>query len=418
MSWGEFTSSVGEIASDPLKAIRKGAEGVGEAFDRASSVPDPDLINTKKLKDKAETATIGTPTALPSTQIARQAPAFDAAQAGQASTSSAANPYLQSNLEMLQKLAAGQGGSVAQNQLQQGREANIAATMAQAASQRGGFNPLLARQALQSGAAQNAQANQQAANLRLQEQMAATGQIAQQGTAMRGQDIGVSQANAQMQTQTSLANTQAQLQQALAQGQISAQQANQIYQTQAQAMAATEQLRAQYMQMGYSAEQANMAAKAANAAAESQNKSAILGGVANIAASFIPGMMAAGPVAAAAAPAATGSISTGALSQGMPARELGGIMAAHGGVVPGKAPKEGDHPENDIVPARLSPGEFVLPRSLTSDKELMALVHKKMAEHQVKKSGGESSNGFAEVLRAQAELSAKIDALKKHMGGK
>lgn len=37
---------------------------------------------------------------------------------------------------------------------------------------------------------------------------------------------------------------------------------------------------------------------------------------------------------------------------------------AHGGIVPGKAPLPGDHPANDIVPAHLSPGELVLPRSI------------------------------------------------------
>jgi hypothetical protein len=35
-----------------------------------------------------------------------------------------------------------------------------------------------------------------------------------------------------------------------------------------------------------------------------------------------------------------------------------------GGKVPGKAPLQGDKPENDIVPAKLSPGEIVLPRSI------------------------------------------------------
>ena len=35
-----------------------------------------------------------------------------------------------------------------------------------------------------------------------------------------------------------------------------------------------------------------------------------------------------------------------------------------GGKVPGKAPLMGDHPKNDIVKARLSPGEIVLPRSI------------------------------------------------------
>ncbi len=40
---------------------------------------------------------------------------------------------------------------------------------------------------------------------------------------------------------------------------------------------------------------------------------------------------------------------------------------ARGGVVPGRAPLPGDHPGNDLVPARLSPGEVVVPRSAAAD---------------------------------------------------
>ena len=38
-----------------------------------------------------------------------------------------------------------------------------------------------------------------------------------------------------------------------------------------------------------------------------------------------------------------------------------------GGIVPGKAPVPGDSPANDTVPARLSPGELVVPRSLVNE---------------------------------------------------
>lgn len=40
-----------------------------------------------------------------------------------------------------------------------------------------------------------------------------------------------------------------------------------------------------------------------------------------------------------------------------------------GGRVPGKAPMPGDHQANDVVNAKLSPGEIVIPRSMASDKE-------------------------------------------------
>lgn len=44
-----------------------------------------------------------------------------------------------------------------------------------------------------------------------------------------------------------------------------------------------------------------------------------------------------------------------------------GICMKLGGHVPGKAEHEGDSPENDTVPAMLSPGELVIPRSVPKD---------------------------------------------------
>ena len=40
-----------------------------------------------------------------------------------------------------------------------------------------------------------------------------------------------------------------------------------------------------------------------------------------------------------------------------------------GGFVPGKAKVKGDSPQNDVVPAMLSPGEVVIPRSAANDEE-------------------------------------------------
>jgi TP901 family phage tail tape measure protein len=44
---------------------------------------------------------------------------------------------------------------------------------------------------------------------------------------------------------------------------------------------------------------------------------------------------------------------------------------AEGGFVPGTAKRQGNSYENDIIPALLSPGEFVLPRSITGNKDMM-----------------------------------------------
>ena len=40
-----------------------------------------------------------------------------------------------------------------------------------------------------------------------------------------------------------------------------------------------------------------------------------------------------------------------------------------GGVIPGEAKKEGDHPDNDTETYQLSPGEIVIPRSAAKDKK-------------------------------------------------
>ncbi len=121
----------------------------------------------------------------------------------------------------LSNQAQGIGPSVAQNQLRQGQSANLAATMAQLASARGGANPGLARQALQTSANINNQTNQQAATARLQEQMQAAGLLGQVSGAARGQDIGIAGQNAQLQQ-----GFQDQQQKYLAMG-LNAQQANQ-----------------------------------------------------------------------------------------------------------------------------------------------------------------------------------------------
>jgi hypothetical protein len=43
--------------------------------------------------------------------------------------------------------------------------------------------------------------------------------------------------------------------------------------------------------------------------------------------------------------------------------------AAHGGRIGGEAPYAGDTPKNDVVPAQLSPGEIVIPRSAAGSKK-------------------------------------------------
>lgn len=59
---------------------------------------------------------------------------------------------------------------------------------------------------------------------------------------------------------------------------------------------------------------------------------------------------------------------------------------AHGGVVPGEANVAGDSYANDVIPAQLSPGEIVVPRSaVNSEKALKLFLEKIKIEEKLKK---------------------------------
>lgn len=102
-------------------------------------------------------------------------------------------------MNQLQLQSMGQGPSLAQNQLQQGIEGNIRSAMAMGTSHPG-MNPALAQRGI---AQQIAGANQaqalNAANMRMQEQLNAQQQLGGLSTNIRGQDIGLSNQQAQNQ---------------------------------------------------------------------------------------------------------------------------------------------------------------------------------------------------------------------------
>jgi hypothetical protein len=133
---------------------------------------------------------------------------MNAAQLGSASLMSPEQQQFRGGqaglVQDLQNQANGIGPSLAQQQLQQGTEANINSAMALGASQRG----LTAGQNLRNISDQTANANQQAAqnaaNLRLQEQMLARGQLGNVLQGARGQDIGVGSENMNAQNQFAL----------------------------------------------------------------------------------------------------------------------------------------------------------------------------------------------------------------------
>lgn len=91
----------------------------------------------------------------------------------------------------------------------------------------------------------------------------------------------------------------------------------------------------------------------------------------------------------------------------------GGVAAAalaHGGRVQGKASVQGDSAKNDVVPAMLSPGEIVIPRSKASDPELA----KEFIDHLMsEKNSGSKDKSYLGVLEAHRKLGDAIAALEK-----
>jgi len=119
-------------------------------------------------------------------------------------------------INSLENAAAGNGPSLANSQLNQGLAAARASQMAGAASQRGFGNTATTMRGISNTANQQQfQAAQLGAQMKVQEQLQARGELANQLSTARAQDIGLAQSQAQLQQQTNLANQQAQNQFAL-----------------------------------------------------------------------------------------------------------------------------------------------------------------------------------------------------------
>jgi len=92
-----------------------------------------------------------------------------------------------------------------------------------------------------------------------------------------------------------------------------------------------------------------------------------------------------------------------------------GVMYADdGGVVPGTATMPGDHPANDKVPAMLSPGEVVVPRSKAQDPAKAAEFIKTL---QAQKKAKGRTGGYGDVLASQRELHDRLAILEMACGG-
>lgn len=311
----------------------------------------------------------------------------------------------------LQEQAAGRGPSLAQMQLDQSLgQLNRQAASALASTR--GLNPAQQERLLLQQRAQNAQAMAgQAAMTRAQEQMAATQAGAQLASAMRGQDqqmFGTAGGLQNQQDQTAVANKA---------------QANQI-----NADVARQNTETTQMFVGAGLDAAGKALGAFGGGAP-----AFSGGLVRPDGVVPPQAFAAGGTVrfpeppgfpsvpgrggGDAAPAAGMDFAT-ALRLGMVAPGGGAapMPMNAGGAVPGPgAPVPGDHPANDTVPALLSPGEIVLPRSVAMDEDAPELAAE-FVEALKREQGADDDKPmtFGELLQRQRELdaeAARLDAL-------
>lgn len=85
-----------------------------------------------------------------------------------------------------------------------------------------------------------------------------------------------------------------------------------------------------------------------------------------------------------------------------------------GGSVPGKASVRGDSKKNDTQPTLLSPGEEVLPRSITMAKNAPEKAKEFVAHLQASKKG---KGGYGDVVSAKKSLKDRVEHLEKLCGG-
>lgn len=108
---------------------------------------------------------------------------------------------------------------------------------------------------------------------------------------------------------------------------------------------------------------------------------------------------------------ATKAASMGMGGGGTPATKArGGMMAAKGAEVPGRAKFSGDTRSNDTVPAMLSPGEIVLPRTVAQSDN--APEKAKMFVEAIKGKKKPSPRDYMQALMRLQELESRMDAME------
>lgn len=279
----------------------------------------------------------------------------------------------------LQAQTMGQGPNPAQAALAQNTGANVASQAALAAGQRGaaGNVGLMSRQIGQQGAGIQQNAVGQAATLQAQQQLAAQQQLQQQQAAMQnvaGQQVANTQTGYNALNQATQGN-QSNLLGAI-QGQNNAN-----------------------VSMQQNLNNVNASIAQGNQGFQKSLTSGLLGGLGVGAQSQVAGMMGGGGGGGVASASTPGLASSGAYGPAYAkggevtsgprsnvGKHLHGVMnAKSGGNVPGKANVQGDSGANDTVPAMLSPGEIVVPRSAASNPDKAASFAKRVAMRKGKK---------------------------------
>lgn len=288
--------------------------------------------------------------------------------------------------DLLMQTIQGNGPSVAQNQLNNTTNQNIAQGAGMIGSQKG-LNPALAlRMILNNTANTNQNAAGQGALLRAQEILGSQNIAGNVLNQQRGQDI--SQSLGQVQSGLSQLGTVGNLQ--------NAQSGNMVNNTNS----------ANTLNRQTAAENATAAAKAAKDVTSAVGDMLIGGPAKNM---FGGGGQAMGEGGGESGGGGGGGMGSWAGGGG---GGMGAIaLASEGGMVPGKAGTMGDSPKNDKVPAMLSPGEIVVPRTAAKDPEKAKEFIEALMKHKV--SQGQEEPTFGHVIAAQRGLHDRLSMLEK-----
>lgn len=322
----------------------------------------------------------------------------------------------QSLAQQLLNQSQGKGPNLAQDQLNQTTGQNVAAQGALMASQRGASaNPaLMARQAAEQGAQTQQQAVGQAATLGAQQQLGAQSQL---GSTLNNI------ANQGLQGQSILQGAQSAQNNAINQGSLGAQNIN--AQISEGNQHASNGLLGGIMGGASSAVSSLLykGGKVKNYDSGGQVNDDI--GIENLGQAQVPAL----PPDQDTNDFQSSSGSKGDGGSGGGGAGIAGLLALlskggnvpfskgllQGGTVDGKATVKGDSVKNDTVPTMLSPGEEVLPRSVTTAKDAPEKA-KEFVKH-LQKKDGEKPKGYEGVKSAKKSLKERVEHLEKLCGG-